>query len=271
MPSVDENLNEWNQSDWSHYDNGEKWSVLWGGSETQWFGSLYFRLHPFLPCQRLLEIAPGHGRWTQYLKHVCEELHVVDLSPNCIAACRQRFAADAHITYHVNDGYSLAMVPGHFNVIFSFDSLVHVEIDIIDGYLAQIGGMLARDGICFLHHSNLGEYMKRGLSYIPRSILEREDFNTNWRAESVDAATVAALAERHDLAVIGQELVNWGATGLYGMSLFTDCFSLFTHKGSRWEREKRIFHNEHYASAEAAHMKQLGELYNAASFRDQNA
>lgn len=266
MPSIDENLDKWDQPDWSHNENGEKWSTLWGGSETQWFGSLLFRLHPFLPCRRILEIAPGHGRWTQYLKNICSELHIVDLSPHCIEACRQRFAADPHITYSVNDGASLAMVPGDFNLIFSFDSLVHVEIEIMEAYLAQIGKILARDGVCFLHHSNLAEYVKGEGSHIPRPILEKEAFNAIWRAESVDAATVAALAARHGLAVIAQELVNWGAKDPYGTSLFTDCFSLFTHRGSRWERENRMFHNELYASDEASHLKRLGGLYNCSSF-----
>src|SRR5262245_31794904 len=266
MPSIHENLDRWDQPDWSHNQDGEKWSTPWGDSETQWFGSLSFRLHPWLPSPRILEIGPGHGRWTQYLKNVCDDLCLVDLSPRCIEACRRRFATDPHISYYVNDGSSLAMLPGNFNVIFSFDSLVHVEIDSMEAYLAQVGGLLARDGVCFLHHSNMAEYMKRGFSHIPRAILQKEGFNTIWRAESVDAATVAALAVQHDLAVIGQELVNWGVQGLYGTSLFTDCFSLFTHKGSRWERANRIWHNEHYVSDEASHLKHLGALYNASSF-----
>jgi 2-polyprenyl-3-methyl-5-hydroxy-6-metoxy-1,4-benzoquinol methylase len=266
VPSIGENLERWDRPDWAHNEEGEKWSSLWGGSETQWFGSLHFRLHSFLPCRRILEIAPGHGRWTQYLRSVCDELHVVDLSANCIEACRRRFAADSHIHYHVNDGSSLAMVPAGFDVIFSFDSLVHSEIDIIDAYLAQMAGLLAPDGVGFLHHSNMAEYMKRGLSHVPRPILEREGFNTIWRAESVDASTVAALANEHGLAVIGQELVNWGAQGLYGAGLFTDCFSLFTRRGSRWERENRVFGNDRYVSDEAPYMRRLGELYNGSSF-----
>lgn len=266
MASIDENLDHWDRPDWSHNAEGEKWSASWGGSETQWYGGLFFRLHPFLPCRRILEIAPGHGRWTQYLKDVCAELHLVDLSPNCIAACQRRFAADSHLAYHVNDGASLAMVGGDFDVVFSFDSLVHAEIGILDAYLAQMDGILARDGICFLHHSNMAEYMQRGFAHIPRPILEREGFNAIWRAESVDAATVAALAVRHGLVVVGQELVNWGTTGLYGASLFTDCFSLFTRRGSRWERETRTLHNETYVSGEASHMRRLGELYNRSSF-----
>ena len=61
MPSIKENLERWDRPDWAHNEEGEKWSALWGGSESQWFGSLQFRLHPFLPCRRILEIGPGTG------------------------------------------------------------------------------------------------------------------------------------------------------------------------------------------------------------------
>ena len=59
----------------------------------------------------MLELAPGFGRATQYLKELCDRLIVVDLSERCIAACRERFAAAHNIEYHINDGTSLAMVP----------------------------------------------------------------------------------------------------------------------------------------------------------------
>lgn len=245
-------------------DGGE--SARWGGSESQWFGSLFFRLHPFLPCRRILEIAPGHGRLTQYLKDVCAQLHVVDVSVNCIAACRRRFAGAAHVSYSVNDGSSLAMVPGTFDLVFSFDSLVHAELEVIAAYLAQMEGLLSRDGVAFLHHSNLGDYIQGSLAQVPRSLLESEGFNTIWRAESVDAATVAALAERHGLAVVSQELVDWGAQGLYDKGLFTDCFTLLTRPGSRWARETRVYRNRRFIAEEAAHLRQLGELYNRSSF-----
>src|SRR5439155_24508233 len=47
-----------------------------------------------ISCQpaQILEIAPGFGRWTHYLKDYCENLWIVDRSSECIEACRQRFA-----------------------------------------------------------------------------------------------------------------------------------------------------------------------------------
>jgi len=74
----------WNKTVWSdsyHWnDAGEEWSTTWGGSEAQWFGSIYPRVHRFLPAQRILEIALGFGRWTRYLLPACEEFIGIDLS-----------------------------------------------------------------------------------------------------------------------------------------------------------------------------------------------
>ena len=266
MPSIRENLEMWDGSDWSHNQEGEKWSAAWGSSEAQWFGSLYFRLHPFLPCDRILEIGPGHGRWTQYLKGCCRELHIVDVSANCIAACRRRFAEAENIRYHVNDGRSLAMVPGPFDLAFSFDSLVHVELDVLAAYVGQLAELLCPDGVAFLHHSNLGEAMRGPLAAVSREALAAAGFNAGRRAESVDAAGVSALAADHDLALVAQELVRWGGEGPYDRGLHSDCFSLLARRGSRWERAPRVLRNERPMPEEARYLLELGELYCRSSF-----
>jgi hypothetical protein len=49
----------WNKTVWgSTYGwqaGGEEWSETWGSSEAQWFGSIFPRLHRFLPARRILE------------------------------------------------------------------------------------------------------------------------------------------------------------------------------------------------------------------------
>src|SRR5262249_43915829 len=113
------------------------------------------------PTGTILEIAPGFGRWTHYLRNWCQRLIVVDMAENCIAACRRRFAADARITYHVNDGRSLAMIPDRtIDFAFSFDSLVHVEADVLQMYLDRLALKLKPNGAGFFHHSNIGEYQR---------------------------------------------------------------------------------------------------------------
>src|SRR4051812_41608893 len=135
MPTLDENIHMWKgRYGWEKY--GEEWSQKWGGSEAQWFGSIHPRIHSFLPTTTILEIAPGFGRWTNYLKNYCEHLIVVDLAENCIRACKERFAGNSNISYYVNDGRSLEMIGDNtIDFVFSFDSLVHAESDVIQDYL----------------------------------------------------------------------------------------------------------------------------------------
>src|SRR3954470_10038970 len=110
MPSLDENRATWTAAgSWTAL--GDEWSGAWGATELLWQGTLLPRLLSFIPAGTILELAPGYGRWSQYLKDVCDELILVDMAENCIDGCRQRFRDAPNIRYHVNDGKSLAMVP----------------------------------------------------------------------------------------------------------------------------------------------------------------
>ena len=86
---------------------------------------------------------------------------MVDMAEHCIDACRRRFASDTHISYHVNDGKSLEMVQDDStDFVFSFDSLVHAEADVIEIYLRQLARKLTPNGVAFIHHSNIGAYQQ---------------------------------------------------------------------------------------------------------------
>src|ERR1700682_5289816 len=109
MPTVDENANVWRSAEpWE--TGGDQWSGGWGGPDRQWWWSLRPRIGNLLPATTVLEMAPGYGRWTTFLKDRCDRLIIVDLAERCIEACRSRFADETHIEYHVNDGKSLDAV-----------------------------------------------------------------------------------------------------------------------------------------------------------------
>lgn len=212
MPELEWNNAVWNGSyDWA--TAGEEWSATWGGSEAQWFGSLYPRLHRVLPAKRVLEIAPGFGRWTKFLVRACESYVGIDLSGRCIDACRSTFAAANHACFVQNDGLSLEKADGSFDFVFSFDSLVHGELDVFRHYIPQIIGKLTPSGVAFIHHSNL---------------LAITDClsNPHCRATSVDATRIAALVDKHAGRVLSQEIINWGGETL------SDCLTMFTRADS---------------------------------------
>ena len=244
---VSDNLAVWNGGyEWPLA--GDEWSEAWGGPSHQWWQTLFPRLQGYVPAERILEIAPGYGRWTHFLKDLCDEMVIVDLSQECIDHCGRRFAEDDHITAHVNDGKSLAMVEdGSIDLVFSFDSLVHVEHDVIDAYLSQLATKLTPNGIGFIHHSNMGMY---GPS-------ECEHRNQHWRGGSVSAQSFGATAHRHGLRCLSQEMLVWGAED----TLLNDCISIFTPAGSAWERPNVVAQNDTFTSIEMASSKALSQLY----------
>src|SRR3954454_12840335 len=155
MPDVEANRLQWNES-YRWPEGGDEWSKAWGGPDAQWHFTLWPRMRQFLPTGTLLEIAPGFGRWTAYLVDCCDRYVGVDLSSQGIDACRARFADVAKAEFNVNDGKSLPGVSdASVDFAFSFDSLVHVEDEVIDAYLVELTRVLRNDGVAFIHHSNL--------------------------------------------------------------------------------------------------------------------
>ena len=245
MPTVEENVNHWSAYDWSA--GGDEWSSVWGGTPCIWYGTVLPRILNFLPAGRVLEIAPGYGRFTQYLKDQCEALEVVDLTERCIDACRVRFQDASNITYHVNDGRSLEMIAdGSIDFAFSFDSLVHAEADVLEAYATQLARKLRPDGVGFFHHSNIHAF-KDADGNLPFK-------NEHWRAESMSADLFVEYCENAGLMVLSQELVNWG-----GMPL-TDSISVFTHPGSKWGPARGQHENPGFMD-EAVALGRVAKLY----------
>jgi len=65
MPSIEENRGAWSKHDWQ--DGGDEWSAGWGSARMQWWGTVFPRIHAFVPTRTIIEIAPGYGRFTRFL------------------------------------------------------------------------------------------------------------------------------------------------------------------------------------------------------------
>ena len=104
----------------------------------------------------MLEIGPGQGRWTQYLKDRCDELILVDPAEHCVEACRDRSTGRAsHRLPRATADRFRALADRSVDLAFSFDSLVHAEADALESYAHELARVLKPDGIAFIHHSNM--------------------------------------------------------------------------------------------------------------------
>jgi ubiquinone/menaquinone biosynthesis C-methylase UbiE len=269
VPSIDENIDRWNE-DYNWDEAGEPWSKPWGSAAAQWYGCIYPRIRNYLPASAVLEIAPGFGRWTKFLLEQCDTLIGVDVTPKCIEACRQRFAGREGTSFEVNDGESLPMVSDNsIDFAFSFDSLVHVEAEVLARYLEELARVLKPEGVAFLHHSNYGTYQRSASALAPlqdtldrlpvaaRAALLRTGTyrGAHWRAPSVTAARMQEMSEAVSLRCIGQELINWE-----GGVLLLDCLSVITPAGSSWDHPNRVVKN-HLFRLEARSIRRASQVY----------
>ncbi len=141
----------WNDQDiWSK--DGHEWSEFFGTTDDIWNKYIFDSVEQFRN-KKILEIAPGHGRMTQYLSILAEELQVVDLNENCINVTRDKLGH--HISkYFVNDGKSLVDIESnYFDLVFSYDSFVHMHKNVIEEYIKEINRVLKPGGCGFIHHS----------------------------------------------------------------------------------------------------------------------
>ncbi|MEQ8318192.1 MAG: class I SAM-dependent methyltransferase [Phycisphaerales bacterium] len=202
MPSLEANKKKWASHDWGR--DGEEWSTLAGGSERWWHGILLPRLLPFLkqlpPEPSILEIAPGRGRWTQYLLRHAADLTAIDIDEACLDACRARFGGRVHCV--LGDGVTLGgpseRINGPIDLCFSYDSLVHAELDSMGSYVRELWRVLRPGGVAFLHHSNLADAALESGTPI------------HWRARSVGGSGVRERALACGLEVPLQELCTKG-------------------------------------------------------------
>ncbi|MBV9010387.1 MAG: class I SAM-dependent methyltransferase, partial [Verrucomicrobia bacterium] len=196
--------------DWSNA--GEEWSQPWGNSEAQWRYTILPRIAPYLPAKTILEIAPGFGRWTHFLRDYCRQLWVVDRAADCIEACRRRFASDARVRCFANDGHSLSMIPDNsVDFVFSFDSFVHMQPDIVEAYLREFAKKLKLGGSGFVHHSNLAQYSNSARRFLPRACKNRliKMKILDWehhRNPDMSSELFGDLCKRYALHCVTQEL-----------------------------------------------------------------
>jgi SAM-dependent methyltransferase len=227
-------------------DAGEEWSEPWGSSAAQWSGAILPRIRDCLPAGTILEIAPGFGRWTHYLKDYSQKLWVVDASNECVEACRKRFAAEPRVRCYLNDGCSLSMIPdGSVDFVFSFDSFVHLRRELVEAYLSELGRKMKTGGKGFIHHSNLGAYADSLSERVPQPVrkLLRKMKILDWerhRNRTMSADVFRSLCTQTGLHCVSQELINWRGRRLI------DCLSLFERGGSAGNTSTKVVRNPRF-------------------------
>jgi len=124
---------------------------------------------------------------------------------------------------------------GSIDFVFSFDSLVHAEADVMASYSREIARVLKRDGSAFIHYSNFESVVRHSLLYPVgkrvRKVLTRIGGRVSkavanihyapiWRASTMSADKMRAFAADAGMSCMKQEIIPWG-----NVRRLTDCMS----------------------------------------------
>jgi len=137
--------------------------------------------------------------------------------------------------------------------VFSFDSLVHTNRDVVEAYLRELRRKLKIGGKGFIHHSNFGEYVNTPRERLPEALAKPLikarilDWAHN-RNPGMSADLFRVLCAQHGLHCLSQELVNWRGRRLI------DCLSLFVRSDSAPHDATKIIRNPNFMR-EAARLR----------------
>jgi FkbM family methyltransferase len=193
--------------------DGHEWSKSFGTTENLWNKHIFESIKEFRG-KKILEIAPGFGRMTQFLSILAGELIVVDLNPLCIEKTKEKLGHHV-LAYFVNDGKSFPKVKDNSqDLVFSYDSFVHMHANVTEEYIKEIYRVLKPGGCGYIHHSWLYGGNENSINNIAgRANMSPEQFKE--------------LVEKYNMEIVNQSSISFESVGLWNGN---DCISMFRKK-----------------------------------------
>lgn len=239
MPSIDWNKQAWGEEhQWA--SEGDEWSGMAAHCKVpypEWKQGLIeaFVLPHVGADKDVIEVAPGHGRWSETLIERSRSVHLVDLNPECLEACRARFGEGGKVTYSQTDGSSIPAGDRSADFVWSFDSFVHIDPDDVFAYLGEIARVLRPEGYAVIHHADKTPV---GVALAPRlaplgtpgkvatRVVGQTMVTSGGNRSNLNGAMVAERAEAEGLRVV-QQTDRWGPGGRSTVTRFHDTISVF--------------------------------------------
>ena len=119
----------------------------------------------------VLEIACGLGRVSRHVAPYCEKLYCTDMLKQSIDLAEKNLSEFKNIVFQRINGYDLKCFKDNlFDLVFSFGTFYHLDIEIVFNYFKEIKRVLKRDGVCIIEFQPLN---KKTLEVLNEKIVQR--------------------------------------------------------------------------------------------------
>lgn len=168
--------------------------------DAQWNGIISPLLQRFPVDYRVcLDLAAGFGRNTsKLLESGAGKVIAVDINPDCIAQLQQKFLGKPVEIIKTEGVDLLGVLDNSVSLFYTFDAMVHFDVEIVQAYLKEAFRVLQPGGYGFIHHSNYsgnpgGDFTK----------------NPHWR-NFMSADLFKHISIKAGLEVVEQHVFAWG-------------------------------------------------------------
>jgi len=178
------------------------------GMDMQWaMVQGFLGKHP-IDYTTTMELACGHGRNSERLAKRSKNMVLVDVHPENILFCKNRFP-DKPWRFVINNGYDLREISSDsITFVYCFEAAVHFDLEIILSYIKECRRVMAPGAFGFVHHSNV--------TTDPLMDYKAHMWWRNYMSKDI----FAHLCFRNNLEIIDQHVFDQGGAE-------ADCLSLF--------------------------------------------
>jgi len=173
------------------------------------------------PLGTVIDLAIGHGRNTEKLRHIASKVIGVDINQECIDHCKDRFKDANNVELVKTDGTEFTGVAdGSADLVYCFDAMVHFQPEIVEAYIPEFARVLKTGGKGFIHHSNWTNALGGNFQEQP-----------HWR-NFMSKDLFGYMLHKAGLKIVSQTVTGWDASipdaaNLPGFVANLDCISYF--------------------------------------------
>jgi SAM-dependent methyltransferase len=172
-------------------DSNNVYGLEWGDPD-KLAPFMYIRDHFLLPYitpdSTIVEIGVGGGRWTRYMLKA-KQIYAVDYHQEILDLLKSNFPKP-NIKFIKNNGDDFPGVPPQsVDFLFSVGTFVHLELNIIDGYLRNMKPLLKPSSVVVIQYSDRSKPLG----------------NTEGFADN-DPDRMRALVQKHGYEVVEEDL-----------------------------------------------------------------